>query len=225
MHPTPPDYATKADLHLGVAGKITQWHDEQGYGFIQTDRLPEVPIFFHISTVSWHKHRPTIGEHVIIKARYDAEQHRWTATQVSSPVRQQAVAEQEKRNHTLLRPMRDKLKIATPVSLLWLILIACFSPKLAAGYTIISLITLALYASDKRRAINQTSRIPERNLHTIALFGGWSGALIARYLFRHKTQKQPFISIFWLTVLCNIAFTAYLLHSGYLKTLFAMLFR
>lgn len=33
--------------------------------------------------------------------------------------------------------------------------------------------------------------------------GGWPGALVARRVFRHKTIKQPFRAIFWLTVVVN----------------------
>ena len=35
------------------------------------------------------------------------------------------------------------------------------------------------------------------------LVGGWPGALVARRVFRHKTTKQPFRTIFWVTVIAN----------------------
>jgi uncharacterized membrane protein YsdA (DUF1294 family) len=40
-------------------------------------------------------------------------------------------------------------------------------------------------------------------LHAWDLAGGWPGALAARHLYRHKTTKQPFVTIFWLTVGIN----------------------
>jgi len=35
------------------------------------------------------------------------------------------------------------------------------------------------------------------------LAGGWPGALVAQEKLRHKTRKQPFRFIFWVTVLMN----------------------
>ncbi len=43
-------------------------------------------------------------------------------------------------------------------------------------------------------------RIPEKQLHAVALLGGWPGALLAQQLLRHKTQKASFQGIFWLIV-------------------------
>ncbi len=60
-----------------------------------------------------------------------------------------------------------------------------------------------LYGADKAAAQQGRRRTPESTLHLIGLAGGWPGALIARQLFRHKTVKQPFSTIFWGTVAVN----------------------
>jgi uncharacterized membrane protein YsdA (DUF1294 family) len=39
----------------------------------------------------------------------------------------------------------------------------------------------------------------------LGLFGGWPGAVLAQQWLRHKTVKQPFRQMFWLTVALNIA--------------------
>jgi uncharacterized membrane protein YsdA (DUF1294 family) len=39
---------------------------------------------------------------------------------------------------------------------------------------------------------------------------GWPGALAARRVFRHKTTKQPFRTIFWGTVIANCVALAWL---------------
>ena len=45
----------------------------------------------------------------------------------------------------------------------------------------------------------------EKTLHILSFAGGWLGALIAQDKLRHKTQKQPFRAIYWLTVVINVA--------------------
>ena len=45
---------------------------------------------------------------------------------------------------------------------------------------------------DKRKAIKNRWRIPERTLILSALFGGSIGALLGMYTFRHKTKHLKF---------------------------------
>ncbi|XXQ69036.1 DUF1294 domain-containing protein [Neisseriaceae bacterium B1] len=220
MYKPAPDYDTKAKLHLGVSGKIVQWNEEKGYGFVQTQALAE-PIFFHASTLTAREHAPKKGEVITIKAQYDANKKRWQATEVTSPMREQHAAAQQKRDNALIRPLKDKLIWAIPIALIYLVVLYTQAPKLALSNLFISLVAVVLYAWDKRCALSQSSRIPETSLHALALIGGWAGALIARYLFRHKTQKQPFVSLFWFTVLLNIAATVYFIYTGSLNNLLA----
>ena len=81
------------------------------------------------------------------------------------------------------------------------------------GYLLLSGVAFAMYRADKSAAsISGRRRTPESTLHTIDLLGGWPGALVARHVFRHKTIKQPFRTVFWLTVLANGAALAWLVH-------------
>jgi uncharacterized membrane protein YsdA (DUF1294 family) len=70
-------------------------------------------------------------------------------------------------------------------------------------YSLSSVVLFALYGLDKSAAQRGRRRTPESNLHLLALAGGWPGALLGQYVFRHKTRKQPFRRIFWATVVCN----------------------
>ena len=85
------------------------------------------------------------------------------------------------------------------------VLFAESSKVLLVWYLVIGLVTFFVYAKDKRAAINGNWRVPENTLHTFSVAGGWLGALIAQDKLRHKTQKQPFRAIYWLTVAINIA--------------------
>lgn len=68
----------------------------------------------------------------------------------------------------------------------------------------INIVTYILYALDKSAARQGRRRIPERNLHLMALLGGWPGAWIAQKQLRHKTQKTRFRVVWWLTVCVNV---------------------
>ncbi len=72
-------------------------------------------------------------------------------------------------------------------------------------YLVIGLVTFFVYAKDKRAAINGNWRVPEKTLHILSVAGGWLGALIAQDKLRHKTQKQPFRAIYWVTLVINVA--------------------
>jgi uncharacterized membrane protein YsdA (DUF1294 family) len=64
-------------------------------------------------------------------------------------------------------------------------------------YTVSSLICFILYGLDKSRSNDpkKPNRIPENTLHFFEFIGGWPGALMAQMVFKHKTQKKPYVSI------------------------------
>jgi uncharacterized membrane protein YsdA (DUF1294 family) len=74
-------------------------------------------------------------------------------------------------------------------------------PWLAAWLIGVNLTTLGYYGLDKFQARRGGGRVPEVVLHGLALAGGSLGAVGGMWLFRHKTIKGPFRSIFWLIVL------------------------
>ncbi len=72
-------------------------------------------------------------------------------------------------------------------------------------YFVISIITFIMYAKDKSAAKKGKWRIPEKTLHLLSIIGGWPGALIAQQKLRHKSQKNSFRVLFWLTSILNIS--------------------
>ena len=76
---------------------------------------------------------------------------------------------------------------------------------IAAAYLSLGIITFAVYAWDKAAARRGAWRVPDATLHVLAVLGGWPGALAAQRALRHKTRKQPFRTVFWITVALNCA--------------------
>ena len=77
---------------------------------------------------------------------------------------------------------------------------------------IINLVTFAVFGIDKFNAIHHRSRIRVSTLFRLSLIGGSIGGLAAMYLFRHKTQKQPFKTYFFLSIVVSIAVMAAVYH-------------
>lgn len=58
---------------------------------------------------------------------------------------------------------------------------------------LINAYSFLLMLADKRKAIKQRRRIPERTLMGVAMLGGSVGSIAGMYLFRHKTKHLKFI--------------------------------
>jgi uncharacterized membrane protein YsdA (DUF1294 family) len=70
---------------------------------------------------------------------------------------------------------------------------------------VMSVVCFAAYGLDKWRAVNGSRRVPENTLHILALLGGWPGALLGQWQFRHKTKKMSFLIVFWLVAVLHVA--------------------
>lgn len=93
-----------------------------------------------------------------------------------------------------------------------LLAIAGTVPVYIAGSMLaLSALAYVMYWLDKSASKRGGRRTPESTLHLVSLLGGWPGALIAQRQFRHKTIKQPFQAIFWVTVVINLVVAAWLL--------------
>ncbi|MFK7734984.1 MAG: DUF1294 domain-containing protein [Pirellulaceae bacterium] len=81
-----------------------------------------------------------------------------------------------------------------------------------AGWTtVLSLVAFVQYWRDKRTAQSnahndeKAQRVPERNLHALALLGGWPGAVIGQLWLRHKSQKMTFHVALALIAIAHVA--------------------
>lgn len=71
---------------------------------------------------------------------------------------------------------------------------------------LINYIAFSLYHLDKERAIKGKRRISEKNLLTVAAFGGTLGAWIGMNKYRHKTKKLSFKLWFYAILILQVLF-------------------
>jgi uncharacterized membrane protein YsdA (DUF1294 family)/cold shock CspA family protein len=185
-------------------GKITSWNDAKGYGFISPlaggDRT-----FVHIKAFASRSRRPVVGDTVTFTRSTDA--------------RGRPRAEQATLAGTRKPTKRKNPTGALPLVLAFGFLLVVVGAVLASAipiavlfiYLLGSVATYAAYALDKSAAQKGRWRTSENTLHLLALVGGWPGALVAQNKMRHKTRKQPFRAVFWITVVLNCALFFWLL--------------
>ena len=184
-------------------GKITSWNDEKGYGFIS----PSVGgdrIFIHIKAFKNRARRPMIGDVVAYSVSTDARgrPRAENATMPGAP----KPAKTGQRSGRLSQVMAFGFLFAVG-SAVWA---SAISWTVLLVYLVVSSATYLAYAFDKLAAKKGNWRTSENTLHLLALGGGWPGALIAQRQLRHKTRKQPFQAIFWVTVVLNFVAFAWL---------------
>jgi uncharacterized membrane protein YsdA (DUF1294 family) len=68
-------------------------------------------------------------------------------------------------------------------------------PVAIPALLVVNLWTILRFWQDKQRALAGERRIPESDLLGLALIGGSPGALLARRVFRHKTQLLVIIAL------------------------------
>lgn len=184
-------------------GQVIEWHDDKGYGFIQplNPGQGENRIFLHIKSFSQRGPRPLAGavlEYEVIqdsKGRLNAQRVSYVRRQSAQTIKPSATGQSKAWRGWLITLygafiMALQLTHQLPV---WAIAI----PVLLSG------LTYLIYDMDKKAAQQGKQRIPEKNLHLLALMGGWPGALLAQQKLRHKTAKTQFQQVFWATVVLN----------------------
>lgn len=87
-------------------------------------------------------------------------------------------------------------------------------PIVPALYAGASLISIALYRSDKAAAMESRRRTPEQTLLLLGFLGGWPGAAVAQSVFRHKSRKASFQALFWTIAALNAAALIWLSRSA-----------
>ena len=183
---------------MRFAGRITDWHDDKGYGFVVPNGGGE-RAFLHIKAFERAKRRPVVGDVLSYEVARDAK-GRFSALRV----RMAGQAEVETRKRGSSRTMRTALGLASLAAVGFAAWRGHVPMVALPVYVFMSFVSLVMYWIDKRAAHANAWRTSENGLHLADVLGGWPGGLIAQGLFRHKTKKTSFQFAFWCTVVANL---------------------
>jgi len=181
------------------AGRVKSWHADKGYGFIDI-HADIKDVFFHITALQTRSVQPKPGDRVSFELARGKD-GRMQALNVTIAGAPKSAAAAAGAGANWLPALVGLAALAAMV----VGALGGYLPRQAGIVSVLaSVVAFLAYADDKARASRNAWRIPEVNLHLIALCGGWPGALAAQHLLRHKNRKQAFQVVFWSTVVLNI---------------------
>lgn len=173
---------------MAIQGTISRWHDKSGYGYIKADDQG-AQIKFHLYDLDSYGQPPRVNERVKFHLSLD--------------------------DHGELRAVNVERAVIVNFSLaiaVWFMTVLVGSVVLLGFplisltlYVAVSIISYIIYAMDKQALHNGGWRVPTITFHIVSLMGGWVGSLLAQSVLHHKYTELGFKSVFWLTVLANLA--------------------
>jgi len=191
------------DSTMRFEGTLISWNEDRGFGFIQPTQGGQ-EIFAHITTFSPRGLRPQVGQNLSFEMEI-GQQGKKRAKNVQ--VARRAAAPKRAQQDSTVQWGTATLFAIPAFAVLYIGVQLTLRPPLAVAlvYLVGSFITFFAYALDKSAAQNGRWRTAESTLHLLALAGGWPGALLAQQFLRHKSRKAEFRTVFWGTVLLNVA--------------------
>ncbi|EGR1752700.1 DUF1294 domain-containing protein [Vibrio parahaemolyticus] len=183
-----------------MKGQILEWNDSKGYGFISVIG-DEQKVFIHVSSIKNRGRRPKLNDSVTFEVTKDSK----------GRLNAENVVIEGVNGFPLTVLFGFSFLVAASASVI------VFNGQLVLipVYLILSTFTYLMFAWDKQAAQNGRWRTPENTLHFLSLIGGWPGALLAQFQLRHKSKKQPFKFMLWVTIALNVSCFVWLLtYSG-----------
>jgi uncharacterized membrane protein YsdA (DUF1294 family)/cold shock CspA family protein len=187
-------------------GKITDWKDEKGFGFV-TPNGGGPRVFVHIKSFSSRNRRPVGDELVTYELTSDARGR-------PQGVNVAFVGDRLSFPQTVVPgPGSKSLTFAAMflAFVVWAVVTGRLPFLVLVAYLLASCVAYLTYAFDKSASLKGQWRTPESTLHLFSVIGGWPGAMLAQRVLRHKTQKQSFQVTYWVTVVLNCAALGWLL--------------
>ncbi|HVZ64017.1 MAG TPA: DUF1294 domain-containing protein [Lacunisphaera sp.] len=173
---------------MAFKGRIVEWSRERGFGYVESEGRR---VFLHWREFKEHHKRPEEGDVILFELGQD-KQGRPCATKAT--------------HHNDGGRLHGwhwfvlALLLAVPVSAAWRRMSQQAFLGVAVWCVGASALTYFAYYIDKRSARAQAWRAKETQLHLMELVGGWPGAFLAQYRFRHKSSKASYQFVFFLIV-------------------------
>jgi len=172
-----------------MQGVVIYYNREKAYGFIDSDEH-EKNIFVHFSKI---KNAKELSEGQKVEFQVKETEKGLSAVHVIAGAKQ-----------TSPYALFGLISIIIVASLFGLLYFYHISTPIIGYIIAINITTFLLYGYDKMIASTDKLRVPEYNLHALALLGGSPAGLSAQKFFRHKTLKGSFQLIYWFIVLGQI---------------------
>ena len=183
-------------------GKITDWKDERGFGFI-APHGGGPPVFLHVTAFMAGSRRPVEGDIVTYLLVHDGRGQP-QAELADYPRPRGALAGAAGRPRVRAAPPATGTAILGVLVFFGLLLLAILTRRVPAWvllvYACMSVATYSAYAKDKSAAQNGYWRTSEETLIMLGLACGWPGALLAQRILRHKSSKPSFQAVYWVSV-------------------------
>jgi len=194
-------------------GKITDWKDNKGFGFV-TPNGGGPKVFVHIKSFSNRQRRPGGNELVTYELSSGARGR-------PQGVNIAFVGDRPSSPPTIAPGPGVGALIFAAVFLAFVagtVATGNLPSVVLIAYLIGSCVAYLAYVFDKAASLKGQWRTRESTLHLFSLVGGWPGAMLAQRTLRHKTQKQSFQVTYWTTVVLNCAALGWLLSPVGMRT-------
>ncbi|TXH79808.1 DUF1294 domain-containing protein [Pseudoxanthomonas mexicana] len=190
-------------------GKVSEWNDDRGFGFIAALDGEPARVFFHVRDYRLDGRRPEVGELVKFSAQRQAD-GKWRAKAVRRTVPASRSAKPVAPARAAARRPGSALTgavatLAYALLIAWAIHAGRLPLEVVFVPLVLSVITFVVYALDKHAAQTGRWRTPESTLHLLELAGGWPGAWIAQQTLRHKSRKPGYRVVYWMMVVLHAA--------------------
>jgi len=188
------------------SGRLAQWDDERGFGFIAGDDGQRS--FVHISQIKRSAIRPQPGDRVtyVPGTGRDGRPAANAVVVLGAPPPPSRAA----------RPVgQGSPALGIGIRLAGAVLVvagALAATQLARApgwvliaYLMLGVASIGVYWVDKAAAEAGRWRVREASLHALDLVGGIAGGLLAQALLRHKTRKPGFAVVTTLIAIAHLA--------------------
>lgn len=187
-------------------GRIVEWHDDRGFGFVSPNGREE-RAFLHVKSFTRRGRRP-VGNELVTFAMVQDAKGKFRAENVAFVVLgAKSASASGPGNWRAILAALFLLAVAT------LYAYSRIPVEIVGIYLVASTITFVAYVLDKSAARSGGQRTQESALQVMSLLGGWPGGLFGQQLMRHKTRKVSFQQTFWFSVAANLLALIFVLTS------------